>query len=154
MSTDDEDLATPRSPAKYALWGLLLGCLLFTGIAIGVFLSGIWRPFWDETYGKAQERKYLADMQQMLSEVDEWRAAGITEADWHQRAAVFQTRLGVISDDLVQTASRKFPSRQFLLWAARDRFPSLLEAGLTGDQGQEDELRHNLERAQELLDAN
>jgi hypothetical protein len=76
---------------------------------------------------KSGDLKKLAALQDLLIEFRSLRDKQASDAEWES----FSTKAAKITQPMVaelkNTASRRAPAKQFLLWSARDRFPEMLQ---------------------------
>jgi|GEM_PF-5792666 len=154
MMLEPPDQPQPAKPrTRKHRWVPLLGLSLALLIALGLSLSSVFEPLWNHPYlSRAQGELKYRQLRAMQHEVAALIADRVSDAEWQACAARLSPRLKQMSQELGQTASRKRPAQQNLLWTARDRFPQLIAAGPQGNPQIEAEIQSNLDQAGALLD--
>jgi hypothetical protein len=149
---NDAEQPLPNAvPDRSWMWSLIgLGVVL--AAVGGLFVAGVFTPLLDQTVGRGRDVQSLRTLEGALAEIRALRDANATDAEWQAAAVSIQTRVQPMVDDLKRTASRKYPAKQMLLWAARDRLPQVLAAGRVAGTHPEEELENLLWEAARILD--
>jgi hypothetical protein len=147
METTDTPLPPDRSWV-YSLGALAIVVLCIGGLATIRLLNGAF----DKTVDRAQDVQKLRTLQQALAEVRALRDRGASDAEWEAAESSILTRTKPLIDDLKNTANRKQPAKQCLLWAARDTLPRFLKFSRTEGSPVEVEFEAHLREAAKLLD--
>jgi hypothetical protein len=101
--------------------------------------------FWSAA--DAKERRYLAMLQQIRADVGQLRGRSASDKEWQEFGKQSRLILAPIVQDLKKSASAAQPSRQELLWAARDILPKTFGPPSAGRDREDRQLAETLARA-------
>jgi hypothetical protein len=144
--------APRREPVN---WGENLGPLKEPKalIAIAVVAVAVFFVFGSSLLPKstAGDRKKLEQLQQILAEFRENREKKAGPAEWEAFLKKAEEVRKPMADELEKTANRKYPARQYLLWASRNRLPEMLQSDREKPGTAEEHFEGNLYDAARLL---
>lgn len=101
--------------------------------------------------GTAGERAKLEQLQKVYAEFKQLREKKAPANEWEQFATTSAGIVDPIALELKDSASRQYPARQCLLWAARDRYKEMLQNAREKPTPQEEEFDYNLKKAANYL---
>jgi hypothetical protein len=99
----------------------------------------------------AGDRKKLEQLQQILAEFRENREKKASAAEWEAFMKKAEEVRKPIADELEKSANRKYPARQYLLWASRNRLPEMLQGEREKPGIAEEQFEGNLYDAAKIL---
>lgn len=133
----------------------LIGACLLAGLTIGTVLNiqSVGEFLREFQRKKSQERlsEYVVLLKNHLAALRTMREAGVSQATWEQEAEQIRAAHKPILNEMEQTASRREPIRQHILWAVRDRFPEVLANGRLHLTASEVELASQLQEAEDRI---
>lgn len=136
-------------------WGAMLGPLkdAKTLGVIGVIVVVVFVFFGSSLLpaSTGADRKKLEQLQQILADFRKNREDRVGPAEWEAFTKKAEEIRKPIADELEKTANRKFPARQYLLWASRNRLPEMLQSNREKPGLAEEQFEANLYDAAKLL---
>ncbi|MBI1346036.1 hypothetical protein GC163_07080 [bacterium] len=99
----------------------------------------------------AGERAKLEQLQKIYTTFKYLRENNANSGDWEQFTSETMAAVKPMVDELQGTASRQYPARQSLLWAARDRLDDMLQTAREKPSPAEEEFDYNLKKAANYL---
>jgi hypothetical protein len=118
-------------------------------VGVWVLLNLLLLLFFPEPY--AQERRYLATLQNLVNEADDLRASGASGKEWADLTKRTKERLAPMIADLQKSASSSESLRQQLLWCARDLAPRIIGPQTKEREENERRMKRFLESVGESL---
>jgi len=97
------------------------------------------------------ERAKLEQLQKVYTEFKQLREKQAPANEWEQFVKTSAAIVDPIALELKDSASRQYPARQCLLWAARDRFKEMVQNAREKPTPQEEEFDYNLKKAANYL---
>uniref|UniRef100_A0A7C2NX46 DUF4339 domain-containing protein n=1 Tax=Schlesneria paludicola TaxID=360056 RepID=A0A7C2NX46_9PLAN len=137
------DLGALLAPLKDTKTLGMVGGGLLAAVLVGGYM------FMPPSQGADIEK--LKQLQELFGKYRQLQAEKADDGKWQAFSAEVEKVTKPMVEELKKTASRKYPAKQALLWASRDKFPQVLASGRKGPTPVEKELENYLNDAARIM---